>query len=77
MWDSLKEQIAEVGCARLTGADASSFIKDGTTVFVYEGHKLLIPVTEDSAVTIHHIGGGTVKLTLKFIEALGKIEKPE
>lgn len=77
MWDSLKEQIAEVGSAKITGADSSSFIKDGETVFVYEGHKLLIPISENSAVNIHHIGGGTVKLTFKFIEALGKIEKPE
>lgn len=77
MWDSLKEQIIEAGSAQVTGADASAYLKDNMTVFVYEGHKLLIPVTESSPVTIRHIGGGTVKLTLRFIEALGKIEKPE
>jgi len=67
----------EVGSAQISGADASAYIKDNTTVFVYEGHKLLIPITESSAVNIRHIGGGTVKLTLRFIEALGKIEAPE
>ena len=76
MWDSLKEQIEEAGCAQMTGADASEYIKDGSTVFVYEGHKLLIPIEETSSVTIRHIGKGTVKLSFKFIEVLGKIESP-
>lgn len=76
MWESLKEQIEEVGSAAMTGADASEFIKDNAVVFVYEGHKLLIPVTEDSPVTLRHIGGGTVMLKYKFIEVLGKIESP-
>jgi hypothetical protein len=75
MWDSLKEQIMDAGCCKLTGADATDYIKDGAVIFVYENHKLLIPVAEESPVVIRHIGGGTVKLTYKFIEALGKIEK--
>ncbi|MCQ2376549.1 MAG: hypothetical protein MJ006_00905 [Methanocorpusculum sp.] len=76
MWDSLKEQIEEIGCAQMTGANAAEYIKDGSTVFVYEGHKLLIPIQEASPVTIRHIGKGTVKLSFKFIEVLGKIESP-
>ncbi|HJJ58466.1 MAG TPA: hypothetical protein O0X84_03120 [Methanocorpusculum sp.] len=76
MWDSLKEQIEEAGCAQMTEAAASEYIKDGNTVFVYEGHKLLIPIEETSPVTIRHIGKGTVKLSFKFIEVLGKIESP-
>ena len=76
MWNSLKEQIEEIGSAKLTGSDASGYIKDNTTVFVYEGHKLLIPLGEDSPITIRHIGKGTVKLSFKFIEVLGKIESP-
>ena len=75
MWDSLKEQIMEVGSANLTGADASGYIKDNAVIFVYENHKLLIPLSTDSPLTIRHIGGGTVKLTYKFIETLGKLEK--
>ena len=76
MWDSLKEQIEEIGSAKLTGNDASAYIKDNITVFVYEGHKLLIPLADDSPITIRHIGKGTVKLRFKFIEVLGKIESP-
>lgn len=75
MWESLKEQIMDAGCVQLTGADASEYIKDGSVIFVYENHKLLIPVNDESPITLRHIGGGTVKLTYKFIEALGKIEK--
>jgi len=75
MWDSLKEQIMEVGSCKLTGADASEYIKDGAVVFVYENHKLLIPVSDESPITIHHIGKGTVRFTYKFIEILAKIEK--
>lgn len=75
MWDSLKEQITEVGSVTLTGADASEYIKDNSVVFVYEEHKLLIPVSENSQITLRHIGGGTVMLKYKFIEVLGKIEK--
>ena len=52
------------------------YIKDGNTVFIYEGHKLLIPLQETSPITIHHIGKGTVKLSFRFIEVLGKIESP-
>ncbi len=74
MWDSLKEQIEEIGSAQLTGADASSFVKDSNIVLVYEGHRLLIPVSEQSPIVIHHIGGGTVKLRFRFIEVLGKLE---
>lgn len=76
MWNSLKEQIEEVGSAMLTGADASQYVKDNAVVFVYEGNKLQIPITEESAVTLRHIGGGTVMLKYKFIEVLGKIESP-
>ena len=76
MWDSLKEQIEEIGCAKITGADAAEYIKENNTVFVYEGHKLLIPLQETSPITIHHIGKGTVKLSFRFIEVLGKIESP-
>ena len=74
MWDSLKEQIAEIGSVRLTGADASKFIKDNAVIFVYEGHKLLIPVSPDSSIEVRHIGNGTVKLSFKCIEVLGKLE---
>ena len=77
MWDSLKEQITEVGSAVLTGADASAYVKDNAVVFVYEGNKLQIPVSDASDITLRHIGGGTVMLKYKFIEVLGKIEKPE
>ena len=77
MWESLKEQIIEVGSAMLTGADASAYVKDNAVVFVYEGNKLKIPVTETSDITLRHIGGGTVMLKYKFIEVLGKIELPE
>ena len=45
MWESLKEQIIEVGSAALTGADASAYVKDNAVVFVYEGNKLQIPIT--------------------------------
>ncbi|HJJ36527.1 MAG TPA: hypothetical protein O0X27_05075 [Methanocorpusculum sp.] len=74
MWDSLKEQIAEVGSVQLTGADSAGYVKDNTIIFVYEGHKLLIPVSADSPIVVRHIGKGTVKLSFKFIEVLGKIE---
>ena len=77
MWNSLKEQIIEVGSAALTGSDASEYVNEGAVVFVYEGNKLQIPVTETSDITLRHIGGGTVMLKYKFIEVLGKIEKPE
>lgn len=77
MWESLKEQITEVGSAVLTGADASAYVKDNSVVFVYEGNKLQIPVSDASDITLRHIGGGTVMLKYKFIEVLGKIEKPE
>ncbi|HJJ61651.1 MAG TPA: hypothetical protein O0X21_03060 [Methanocorpusculum sp.] len=77
MWESLKEQIIEVGSAALTGADASAYVKDNAVVFVYEGNKLQIPITETSDITLRHIGGGTVMLKYKFIEVLGKIEIPE
>jgi len=77
MWESLKEQILEVGCAKLTGADASPYIKNDETVFVYEDHKLKIKIVDESPIIIHHIGGGTVKLTYRFIEVLAKIERPE
>ncbi|MDO5845461.1 MAG: hypothetical protein Q4Q04_00910 [Methanocorpusculum sp.] len=76
MWDSLKKQIEEVGSVSVTGTDASVFIKENTVVFVYEGHKLLIPVTDGSPITLRHIGGGTVMLKYNYIEALGKIESP-
>ncbi|HKM41696.1 MAG TPA: hypothetical protein VJY43_03925 [Methanocorpusculum sp.] len=76
MWESLKEQILEVGSVKLTGADASSYTQNGEIVFVYEDHKLKLKTAEESPITIRHIGGGTVKLTYKYIEALGKIEKP-
>lgn len=76
MWESLKEQILEVGCVKLTGADASPYIQNGEIIFVYEDHKLKIKIAEESPAAIRHIGGGTVKLTYKFIEVLGKIEKP-
>ena len=76
MWESLKEQIEEIGSVQLTGADASEFVSDGSVVFVYEGHKLQIPVAEESQITIRHIGKGTVKLTFKYIEVLGKLEHP-
>lgn len=76
MWDSLKEQISEIGSVQLTGADASGFVKDNTIIFVYEGHKLLIPVSADSPIIVRHIGKGTVKLSFKCIEVLGKIEAP-
>ncbi|MDO5844909.1 MAG: hypothetical protein Q4Q53_07175 [Methanocorpusculum sp.] len=75
MWDSLKEQISDVGSVTLTGADASQYIKDGSVVFNYEEHKLLIPVSENSVITLRHIGGGTVMLKYKFIEVLAKLEK--
>ena len=77
MWESLKEQITEVGSAVLTGADASAYVKDNAVVFVYEGNKLQIPIADASEITLLHIGGGTVMLKYKFIEVLGKIEKPE
>ena len=77
MWESLKEQVTEVGSAVLTGADASAYVKDNAVVFVYEGNKLQIPVADASEITLRHIGGGTVMLKYKFIEVLGKIEKPE
>ena len=77
MWESLKEQITEVGSAVLTGADASAYVKDNAVVFVYEGNKLQIPIADASEITLRHIGGGTVMLKYKFIEVLGKIEKPE
>ena len=77
MWESLKEQITEVGSAVLTGADASAYVKDNAVVFVYEGNKLQIPVSDASDINLRHIGGGTVMLKYKFIEVLGKIEKPE
>ncbi len=77
MWESLKEQIVEVGSTVLTGADASAYVKDNSVVFVYEGNKLQIPVSETSDITLRHIGGGTVMLKYRFIEVLGKIEKPE
>ena len=62
MWNSLKEQIIEVGSAALTGADASEYVNEGAVVFVYEGNKLQIPVTETSDITLRHIGVGTVML---------------
>ncbi len=74
MWDSLKEQIEEIGYITLTGADATPFIKDDTVIFVYEGHKLQLPVKPDSPVILRHIGGGTVMLKYKYIEVLGKLE---
>ena len=77
MWESLKEQITEVGSAVLTGADASAYVKDNAVVFVYEGNKLQIPIADASDIILRHIGGGTVMLKYKFIEVLGKIEKPE
>ena len=77
MWESLKEQITEVGSAVLIGADASAYVKDNAVVFVYEGNKLQIPIADASDITLRHIGGGTVMLKYKFIEVLGKIEKPE
>lgn len=77
MWESLKDQIIEVGSAMLTGADASEYVKDNAVVFVYEGNKLQIPITETSDITLRHIGGATVMLKYRFIEVLGKIEKPE
>ncbi|HJJ35269.1 MULTISPECIES: hypothetical protein [Methanocorpusculum] len=77
MWESLKEQIQEVGCAKMTGADASAYIKNDQVIFVYEGNRLPIQTAPESAVTIRHIGGGSVKLTYKFIEVLAKIERPE
>ena len=77
MWESLKEQLTEVGSAVLTGADASAYVKDNAVVFVYDGNKLQIPIADASDITLRHIGGGTVMLKYKFIEVLGKIEKPE
>ena len=77
MWDSLKEQIQEIGCAKMTGADASAYIKDNEVIFVYEGNKLAIKTAPESSIIIRHIGGGSVKLTYKLIEVLAKIEKPE
>lgn len=77
MWDSLKEQIQEIGCAKMTGADASAYIKNNETIFVYEGNKLAIKTAPESPITIRHIGGSSVKLTFKFIEVLAKIERPE
>ncbi|RBQ25441.1 MAG: hypothetical protein ALMCE001_03000 [Methanocorpusculum sp. MCE] len=77
MWDSLKEQIQEIGCVKMTGADASAYINNNEVIFVYEGNKLAIKTAPESPITIRHIGGGTVKLTYKFIEVLAKIERLE
>jgi len=77
MWDSLKEQILEIGSVKMTGADASAYVKNNEVVFVYEGHRLPINIALESPITIRHIGGGSVKLTYKLIEVLAKIEKPE
>ena len=77
MWESLKDQIQEIGCVKLTGADASAYVKNNEVVFVYEGHRLPIKIALESPITIRHIGGGSVKLTYKMIEVLAKIERPE
>ena len=77
MWDSLKEQILEVGCVKMTGADASTYIKNNEVVFVDDGNKLPLKTAQESPVTIRHIGGGSVKLNYKLIEVLAKIERPE
>ncbi len=77
MWNSLKEQILEVGSVKMTGADASAYVKNNEVVFVYEGNKLSLKTADESPITIRHIGGGSVKLTYKMIEVLAKIERPE
>lgn len=74
MWNSLKEQIEEAGSAKLTGSDASDYIKDNAVIFVYEGHKIKIPISDDSPLTLYHIGNGTVKLQYKLLEILAKID---
>lgn len=77
MWESLKDRIMQVGSAKLTGADASGYVKDDAIIFEYENNRLIIPLSPESPITIRHIGGGTVKLTYGFIEVLGKIEEQQ
>ncbi|MDV0440998.1 radical SAM protein [Methanorbis furvi] len=86
MWTSLKAQLLEVGNVKLIGADATEYESKstagpgaggrGSVFFSYEGHRVRLAVTDDSPITIRHIGGGTVMLTYGCIEVLGKLEKP-
>jgi biotin synthase-related radical SAM superfamily protein len=86
MWKSLKAQLLEVGAAQLTGTDTFEYQSKstagpgaggrGSIFFSYEGHRVRLAITDDSPITIRHIGGGTVMLTYGHIEILGKLERP-